>query len=291
MTAGRPRKPLHLHVVEGTLRPDRHGKRLKGEPRPVGDPGRAAGLPVSEAQREIWTQQLRHSPPGLLKAIDWSTVAALGGRLRRPQAGGRDAQRTRPLGPGWADGQKARVLIKIVNQQAGIMLRMSSELGFSPVSRARVSVDPRVAPNPLTNSRSSPSWAHQRPSRAVIDAGHALEETDNNVATEALLGGDLSAQGFSRPCLTSGKFAGRPHRLLTPSWPRTAGPLATVPATAVAELPRCISLGLANPNAGKPLGMDGGSFRWWYLGDAPSRSRSRSPGYRPKWAVLPLPGA
>ena len=47
------------------------------------------------------------------------------------------------------DTQLVRVLIKIVNGQAQMMLRLGSEMGFSPVGRARVTVDPRPAPNPF----------------------------------------------------------------------------------------------------------------------------------------------
>ena len=42
-------------------------------------------------------------------------------------------------------GQEARLLIRIASQQAQVMVRMSSELGFSPSSRGRVTVDPRPA--------------------------------------------------------------------------------------------------------------------------------------------------
>ena len=36
-----------------------------------------------------------------------------------------------------------------MNRQALIMLKHASEMGFTPVGRARVSVDPRVEVNPF----------------------------------------------------------------------------------------------------------------------------------------------
>ena len=75
MPAGRKPKYTYLHVVEGTFNVAKHGKRLKGEPKPVGD---LHDPPVylSEAQRQVWAQQLRDAPAGLLKRLDWSDYLA-----------------------------------------------------------------------------------------------------------------------------------------------------------------------------------------------------------------------
>ena len=53
MSVGPKPKPTHLHLLEGTFDVSRHRKRLKSEPKPVGnlhDPP----VYLSEAQREIW---------------------------------------------------------------------------------------------------------------------------------------------------------------------------------------------------------------------------------------------
>jgi P27 family predicted phage terminase small subunit len=146
MAIGRRPKPLHLHVVEGTLRTTRHRKRVNGEPKPVGDLTKPPAW-FSPGQREVWANCLRHAPPGLLKAIDWSTVAAfcVACDIHRQAVVQLNA-----LGPQALTGpneQLARLLIRIASQQAQMMLRLGGEMGFSPVSRARVTVDPRVAPN------------------------------------------------------------------------------------------------------------------------------------------------
>lgn len=69
MTRGRPPKPVRIHRLDGTYRPDRHG----GRDEPV-----ASGLLtemqppawMSERQREIWREILADAPRGLLRRID-----------------------------------------------------------------------------------------------------------------------------------------------------------------------------------------------------------------------------
>ena len=54
MAIGRPPKPAHLHVVEGTFRPHRHRKRLQSEPKPVGSLSEPPSW-FTEGQREVWS--------------------------------------------------------------------------------------------------------------------------------------------------------------------------------------------------------------------------------------------
>lgn len=111
----------------------------------------------NEAQLSGWRYALRNAPPGMLKRIDCGvlTVWVVAEDLHR-QAAQAQAKvgllvriKTRATisqdDPGVP---AASPYINIVNQQAKIMLKAASELGFTPVSRPRVYGGPSVpAPN------------------------------------------------------------------------------------------------------------------------------------------------
>ena len=155
MPVGPKPKPTHLHLLEGTFDVSRHGKRLKSEPKPVGNLHEPP-VYLSEAQREIWAQQLRDAPSGLLKRLDWSDYLAwviacdihrqAVEELNKLGPEGLVVQTAPRRGPA---GKQQNPLLGVLNRQALIMVKLSSELGFSPVSRARVSVDPTAEVNPF----------------------------------------------------------------------------------------------------------------------------------------------
>ena len=148
MPAGRPPKATFLHVVQNTYRKHRHAKRLDREPRPVGDLG---GPPewLSEGQRAVWDRVLQHAPPGLLKAVDWSSVMAFCVATDIHRMATEELNKLGPDGLVGPSEQLARALVGIASRQAVIMLKHAAELGFSPVSRTRVTVDPRKEVNPF----------------------------------------------------------------------------------------------------------------------------------------------
>jgi P27 family predicted phage terminase small subunit len=146
MPVGRKPKPIHLHVVEGTFDVSRHGKRLGREPKPVGSLTEPPAW-FSGGQREVWAYGLKHAPPGLLKAIDLSTYMAwcVACDIHRQAA----EELARMGVEGLTVGKIQNPLVGIMNRQASIMLKLASEMGFTPVGRARVTVDPRVGANPF----------------------------------------------------------------------------------------------------------------------------------------------
>ena len=151
MPVGRKPKPTHLHLVEGTFDVSRHRKRLKTEPKPVGNLTEPPAW-LNDGQREVWAYGLKHAPMGLLKAIDLGTyvawcVACDTHRLAAEQLAKMGVKGL--LAPGAKGGVVQSPLVGIMNRQALIMLRHASEMGFTPVGRARVSVDPRVEVNPF----------------------------------------------------------------------------------------------------------------------------------------------
>jgi P27 family predicted phage terminase small subunit len=139
----RPAKPTHLHVLEGTFNATRHKKR-KHEPKPQGD---LVDPPdwMDEEHQAVWRGQIRACPAGLLKRLDhkmmetWTCAAVAHTRAARMLN---------------TEGPTSQVLLRnkdknfyvnpflgVMNRQAEILKATGAELGFSPVSRTRVSVE------------------------------------------------------------------------------------------------------------------------------------------------------
>jgi len=123
------------------------GKRARksAEPRPVGD--LTADEPpdwLTDAQKEIWNYALRHAPRGLLGGIDRPLVTAWVIACDVHRQASVELSRTTLLvkaGPN-TTAQVQSPFLAIVNTQARLMLRLASELGFTPVSRSRVVTEP-----------------------------------------------------------------------------------------------------------------------------------------------------
>jgi P27 family predicted phage terminase small subunit len=128
----------------------------KFEPKPDGDLSDAPEW-LNDPQRISWAYALQNAPPGLLKRIDrgvllvWSVAEDLHRQAAEAQAkvGLLVRIKTRATinldDPGVP---AASPYINIINQQAKIMIKAASELGFTPVSRPRVYGGPSVpAPN------------------------------------------------------------------------------------------------------------------------------------------------
>jgi P27 family predicted phage terminase small subunit len=126
----------------------------KFEPKPDGDLSDAPEW-LSEGQRRSWTYALAHSPIGLLKQIDRGALLAfvvaedlhqqaataqskvgLLVRVKTKATAGKDDPGIPTASP----------YINIINQQAKIMLKAASELGFTPVSRPRIGAGAPLLP-------------------------------------------------------------------------------------------------------------------------------------------------
>ena len=150
MPAGRKPKPTHLHLIEGTFDVSRHRKRLKTEPKPVGNLSEPPAW-FSEGQRDVWAYGLRHAPAGLLKAIDMSTYVAwvVACDTHRLAAEFLAKKAAEGLLIRSARGLIQNPMVEVMNRQALIMLKHASEMGFTPSGRTRVAVDPKVEVNPF----------------------------------------------------------------------------------------------------------------------------------------------
>ena len=118
----------------------------KFEPKPDGDLSAAPDW-FNKPQQACWNYALNNAPPGLLKRIDlgvlvvWAVAEDLHRQAAEAQAkvGLLVRIKTRATinqdDPGVP---AASPYINIINQQAKIMLKAASELGFTPVSRPRI---------------------------------------------------------------------------------------------------------------------------------------------------------
>lgn len=165
---GRPPKPTALHRIEGTFRADQHAARVDAEPHAPGDL-RDKPPPdwLTPSQRELWTETLLDAPANVLRRIDWGLFANYIEILERHAQLVRAQQqldRGKPL-PYLMKTKGGFVLspyVRAINHCSLIMVRLQTELGFTPVARARFQYrdpEPAVAP---PNSSGWDSFARLR---------------------------------------------------------------------------------------------------------------------------------
>ena len=130
---GRKPTPATLHAL--------HGNPSKRPPRrdpPA--PGTLEEPPdwMTADQRAAWAYALTSAPKNVLRAIDGGLLAVYvtAQDLHRQAS---IALQTEPLVD---DDGRASPLVGIITKQALVMLKSASELGFSPVARARLGTAP-----------------------------------------------------------------------------------------------------------------------------------------------------
>ncbi len=135
---GRKRVPTQIKLIKGTLQKCRTNPN---EPKPVGDLGEPPDH-LSEGAKHAWRQAVRCAPPNLLRELDaailevWCCAAAL---FREAQSG---LQRTGLLVKAPNTGLPMQSpYLAILNKQAQIMTRAATEMGFTPSSRSKVSIN------------------------------------------------------------------------------------------------------------------------------------------------------
>ena len=134
---GRKPKPTYLKLITGNP----GGRPLNfDEPEPQGD---LLDPPpwFSARQRVLWSQTIRVAPPGLLRILD-STVLEIfvvAKSLHETAAQNIEKYGAIVKVPD-ARGHMASPYMRVLNQQALLMTKCISEMGFSPSSRSRVKV-------------------------------------------------------------------------------------------------------------------------------------------------------
>lgn len=138
---GRKPKPTHLHLVEGTTHVTRHRSRAD-EAKPVGNLSDPPDW-MTPGQVVVWGYAITHAPKGLLKKIDLSTfskwvVACEAFQRTAVIIGHMPAEDFVVQG---ARGETISASLRALQVTSTLMLRAATELGFTPASRARVTVD------------------------------------------------------------------------------------------------------------------------------------------------------
>jgi len=132
---GRPNIPTELKLLRST---SRKAKKLVAKQTPTPGPLREAPEWFTDDQKRAWKYAIENAPVGVLKRIDKAVLAGF--------IVAEDVHRQATLAH-----QQGKMLIKspqglpmqnpylpIMNRQYMLMLRASSELGFTPCSRARI---------------------------------------------------------------------------------------------------------------------------------------------------------
>ena len=141
---GRKPKPSRLRLIEGNP-----GRRPINQGEPVA-PGALIDAPewFSVQQRTIWDYAITNSPDGLLRRLDrdvlvaWCVACEMHKRACQQQQK-LDANTGAPMLTKTKDGNVIQSpYLPIINRQMLLMLKAASELGFSPVSRTRIELDP-----------------------------------------------------------------------------------------------------------------------------------------------------
>jgi P27 family predicted phage terminase small subunit len=138
---GQPPKPTAVHKLEGTLRPY-HGQRRD----PVAPGSLSTKSPptwMSDTQREMWMETLLDAPRDVLARIDWQMFASyieLADRHQRAVLAQRklDDGQALPFLTKRKGGVGTSPYIRIINNTVLLMARLQSEMGFTPVARARL---------------------------------------------------------------------------------------------------------------------------------------------------------
>jgi P27 family predicted phage terminase small subunit len=143
---GRPPKPTALLKLRGTYESGRHGKRVDGRSAiAVGDLGEPPA-DLTESQEDVWRYAVANMPRGVMKAIDrdmlriWVEASDRHNTARLMQAV-LDRDSVLKLLIKTPNGLAPSPYNDIMDKCAKTMIRVAQELGFSPVSRARIKAD------------------------------------------------------------------------------------------------------------------------------------------------------
>ena len=135
---GRKPKPTQLRLLQGNP-----GKRAlrENEPRPTGD---LFAAPPDLPARAVpfWTRAIADAPAGLLKNIDQRTLFAWAiAAWLHSDAIAQLTATTLLARVGKNGAVQQNPLLPVVNKQAELMRRLAVEMGFTPTSRSRISID------------------------------------------------------------------------------------------------------------------------------------------------------
>lgn len=135
---GRKQKPTHIKLLQGSRTTK---ARIAKEPKPVGDLFEAPEY-LTEDQKIEWAYIISNAPAGLLKKLDRSSLEnyVVAADIYRQAVIAVNNSSLIVKSPVKGDPMQNPYL-PIVNKQAVIMMRAAAELGFTPTSRCRITID------------------------------------------------------------------------------------------------------------------------------------------------------
>lgn len=138
MAVGRKPKPTALKKLEGSPHKARMSKR---EPK-IKDSIGSAPRWFTKDQREDWNWVLEHAPRGLLKSVDTSVLETwvVARDIYRRAVIAVNEEGMVVLSPEKGVPMQSPHLAT-VNKQALIMMKAAAEMGFTPASRTKVTID------------------------------------------------------------------------------------------------------------------------------------------------------
>lgn len=144
---GRPRKPTHLKLLEGTFRKDRAPKREpkapRGRPSPPAYLGRVAKATWRRVIRDLESMRI-------LSAVDRDIIAAYCQAVQRYQEFERAITEhgiTFVTEKGYV---AQRPEVAMAHKQAQLVKQLAGELGLTPAARSRIDVPEKEPPKDQT---------------------------------------------------------------------------------------------------------------------------------------------
>lgn len=133
----RYKKPTDIKIIQGTFRKDRANPN---EPRPTGNLVDPPDY-FTDEQKDIWNYAIQNAPAGLLKKLDISTLEIW---VMAYSTYREAAQKLRVSGQVVKSPNNYPMVspyLANMNKQAIIMLKAANEMGFTPSSRSKVSIE------------------------------------------------------------------------------------------------------------------------------------------------------
>ena len=137
MTSGRKAKPTQLKLVQGTLRKDRINKKEPIFSKNLTQCPRK----FNAAQREVWDYALANAPKGLLKSMDFSVLQIWVTAMVTYEEAMDKVFELGQVTQAPSGFLMSSPYLTNANKQAQLLLRAASDLGFTPASRSRISVE------------------------------------------------------------------------------------------------------------------------------------------------------
>lgn len=141
---GRKPKPTPLHRLQGTYRPDRHGKRAT-EPQAPATMDVAPPAYLTPDQQIAWRFAITNAPAGVLRQIDTTLLRAwveADDRHRRAMVAQAEFESRNPRFPLLRLNKKGEPVvspyIREIDRATERLLSLAGELGFSPTARPRL---------------------------------------------------------------------------------------------------------------------------------------------------------